>query len=239
MTDRFATLKYRVDKEYSNPLDEVFPDLFKLTEFQIVKHRNTNWQKMVRYVVFMYTKGTPLVNEFPSDLKARKEAALIESGYKRDVQENWDDEAKQLMDVKLEDVFRAIMAFLRHQKHMLWTEIVVCEQELYDYQSARFKPLDKKEDDKDIYAAAKNKGALKELCDTLRKSLDTLYEQFYGDSKEDLMNSEFTESIRPETAERIMAEMSKAEKKEEKKPKTNQRVEVEVDKALADPRLQV
>lgn len=214
MTDRFATLKYRVDRDFTTPLDEVFPELFKMFEFQMLKAQNPGWQKMFKYIVFMYTKGTPLVNEFPSDLKARKEAALLAAGYSRDPADNWDMEAKQMMDLTLEDVFKAIMAFLKFQRHTIWTEIVVCEEELFGYQTIRAKPLViKGEDDKDIYAAAKNKGALKEACDKLIKSLESLYEQFYGDSKEDLMNSEFTEMIRPETAERILAEDIEKEKK--------------------------
>lgn len=217
MTDRFSTLKYRVDKDHSHPLDVVFPELFKMFEFQVLKAQQLGWERIFKYIVLMYTKGTPLVNEFPSDLKARKEAALLVAGYSRDVVDNWDMEAKQIMDLTLEEVFRCIMAFLKFQKNMIWTEIAVCEQELYDYQKVRFKPLDiKGEDDKDIYAAAKNKGALKEACDKLIKSLEALYEQFYGDSKEDLMNSEFSEMITPEKAERIIIEMEKEETKKTK-----------------------
>lgn len=200
-------MKYRVDKDYSRPLDEVFPELFKMFEFQALKANQPGWQRMFKYIIFMYTKGTPLVNEFPTDLKARMEAAVLAAGYTQDSVGNWDMEAKQLMDITLEEVFHAIMAFLKFQKSMIWTEIMVCERELWDYQKVRFKPLDTKgEDDKDIYAAAKNKQGLKEACDRLIKSLDSLYEQFYGDSKEDLMNSEFNEMITPEKAERIMAE---------------------------------
>ncbi len=224
---RFDSLKYPVHKADPNiPLDQQFPRLFSLPEMRRLKERGT-WATIVKYIVFLYDKGTDLIAEYPSDLKARKEEAAALAGYVRDSKGQWNKEAQAIMDIKVPEVHAAILAYLKEQKYVVWTEIVVTEEELYEFQKLRFMSIDtgetrskrkkgeekeefvKKEvTDKEIYEAAAKKDALMKACNERIKQLEVLYGQFYGDSKKDLMDVEFEEMIKPETAERILAQIA-------------------------------
>lgn len=221
MTERFASLKFN-PKKATRPLDLEFPELFRHPEWVKLKAVKS-WRKVVSYILFLYSKDTDLIHEHPSDLKARKDAAAFEAEIEREKNGKWPDEIQDIMDIRNETVFNAIMVYLKFQKHQVWMEITVTEQELYEFQGLRFMAIDagkkkkpkegEDEDDelfgfkggkKEIYAAANEKDELMEACDKRIKKLENLYSQFYGDSKKELMEAEFAEQITPENAERIM-----------------------------------
>lgn len=221
MNERYSQLKYKVHLT-DKALDVAFPALFRSPEMKRLKFIK-NWSKVVKYIVFMYSKETGLIPEFPSELKARKEAAAIDAGFERDLVGAFPQDIQEIMDIQNKDVTAAILAYLKHQSHMVWMEIQVTEQELFDFQKLRFmtidtgtKKLKKKKgeevevndlnspSEKDIYDAARKKDELLEACEKRIKYLESLYNQFYGDSKKELMESEFTEMITPENAERLM-----------------------------------
>ena len=126
------------------------------------------------------------------------------------------------MDIQDREATAAIMQFLKMQRHNVWTEIVVTEQELFEYQSLRFAPVGKKRgktinaiDEKAIIESTVKKEALLKACNTRIAILEGLYEQFFGDNKD--LQSEFQEMITPEKAERIMGESNPFEPEEEEK----------------------
>lgn len=201
--ERFASLRYRVDKRYDKPLNEVFPELFKHDEFKRLS-RKGKWEELACYICLLYDYRSDLLEEYPSDLKARKEAAAITAGFERDKKGEFPKRIQDVMDMKDEDATNAILRFLKVQKHQVWVEIVVCEEELQQYQKIRFKALDEK--DEDIYGSAKKKDTLLEASEKRRKQLKELYTEFYGDNK-DVLDAEFEEMISPETAERILVEV--------------------------------
>jgi hypothetical protein len=229
MTERFSALKYN-PKKATKPFDQEWPNLYRHTEFRRLKELPEG-DKVAAYILFLYSKETDLVHEHPSNLKERKEAAAIEAGFERNADGTWPDVAQALMDIQNQRAYNATMLWLRLQKHVVWTEIVVCEQELFEFQKLRFMAIDtgkrrksKKKDEeeededsedlfgfglgkKEVYAAANEKDSLMEACNTRIKQLENLYQQFYGDSRKDLQNAEFSEMITAENAERIVEEM--------------------------------
>ena len=199
--DRYSAIKYKVHLT-PFPVQKSFPNLFKGVKLP---------DKVLRYIVFLYSKDSGLTQEFQSNLQERKEAAAIDAGYQK-VDGKFPKEILEVMEMKNYDAHGAIMDFLKGQKHHVWTEIIVCEQELFEFQALRFASIgDKKsktttaEEDKEILAAAEKKEKLMKACNERIKQLEILYEQFYGDHKE-LAIVEFEESIRPETAERILGD---------------------------------
>ncbi len=201
--DRFASLKFKVHLA-KFPLDREFPELFRLSEFKKIREDRSDWDRVVRYIVYLYDPGSPLIQEFQNDLKERKEAAAIEAGYIRRVNGAWEDSLVEIMAIKDKDVYYAIMAFLKIFKNHEWVDIVVTEQELFDFQRLRFAPID--ESGKDIYGDAKKKDGMMVSAGDRRASLKILYGQFYGDNK-DVQAAEFEEMITPENAERILKTM--------------------------------
>lgn len=192
-------------------------DLFKHKAFQKLKSR-PDCDKLVNYILWLYHKDSELIQEYQNDLKARKEEAARDAGYTRQTGGTWPDEIRNVMDIRDHEAFDAIMQLLKIQKHNVWLDIVVTEQELFEYQELRFTPVTKKkrrkkkngdsditaEEDKAIIESTVKKGALMKACDERIKKLEGLYEQFFADHK-DVQEAEFTESVTPEKAERILA----------------------------------
>lgn len=202
--ERFSSLRFPVHR-VTDPLDKAFPDLFRLQEFKKLKLRaDIDWQKLVKYICFMYDPKSDLIQEFQGELKERKEAAAVEAGFEREPNGKWPKALLAGMEIKDPEIHAAIMAFLKIFKNHEWTDIVVTEQELYEFQSLRFKAIN--DESSDIYGDAKKKDGLMASASDRRASLKILRAEFYGDNK-DLEAPEFDEMITPENAERILATM--------------------------------
>lgn len=207
MNDRYSSIKYKVFG-VKESLIEVFPEIFKHKEFQKLKNRR-DCDNLIRYIFFLYDKNSQLIHEYQTDLKARKEEAAKDAGYRRQTGGTWGKEIQDVMDIQDHDATAAIMKFLKIQRHNVWTEIVVTEQELFDYQVMRFTPVGKKgkkstaDDEKKIIESTVKKEALRKACNERIAALEVLYEQFFGDNK-DLIAAEFDEMITPEKAERLL-----------------------------------
>lgn len=200
---RFDSLKYPVHNIGDQSVDKAFPELFKDPAFKKLRAR-ADYNRLTKYILFLYDKDSDLTQEFPKNLQGRKDAAATESGYER-TGGKWPKQIQDVMDVKDKDSNSAILAFLKIQKHYIWTEIVVTQQELDEFQALRFASIKKGKNtaESDVIEAANKKEKLKQACESRIKSLEGLYRQFYEDHK-DLQTAEFDEVITPETAERIM-----------------------------------
>lgn len=204
--DRFASLRYPVHTA-TQPLDKAFPDLFKHAEFKKLRMRKEgDWEKVVRYIVFLYDHASDLTFEYQSDLLARKEAAAIEAGFVREASNGkWSDALTEIMEIKDADVLSAIMCYLRIQKNDVWTDIVTTEQELEEFQELRMTSIKiNKGEENDVFEAGKKKDFLMAACDKRVKHLKNRYAEFYADHK-DVQTAEFEEMITPENAMRILS----------------------------------
>lgn len=200
--DRFVSLRYPIHAA-TQPLDKAFPDLFKHEEFKKLRLRK-DWEKIVRYLIYLYDHNSELAFEFQGDLKARKEAAAMEAGYVRGAG-GWGKELDKIMDVSDQDVLGAIMCYLKLQKSDVWMDIVVTEQEMEQFQTLRMTGFKvKKGAELDIFDAGKKKDFLLEACSKRLKHLQNRYAEFYADHR-DVQEAEYTESITPENALRLMA----------------------------------
>lgn len=203
--ERFASLRYPVHTA-TLPLDRAFPDLFKHKEF--IRLRLTyrkDWEKVVRYIIFLYDHGSDLVAEFQGDLKGRKEAAAMEAGFVRKPNGKWDKALQSIMEVQDQDALAAIMCFLKIQKNEVWTDIAVTEQEYDQFQALRMTGFEaKKGEELNIFEAGKKKDFLMEACARRLQHLKNRYAEFYADHK-DVQAAEYVEQITPENALRILS----------------------------------
>jgi hypothetical protein len=206
MKTRYSTVKYKVF-DTSEPLASKFPELFRHKQFQKLRAQ-PNCDDIVRYIVALYDKNSELIHEFQNDLKARKEEAAKDAGFKKS-NGKWPVAVQDIMEIRNQDTNQAILQYLKIQRHNVWMEITITEQELYDYQELRFTPVKKGKktlvDEKLIVESTVKKGALMDACDKRRQKLDALYEEFFGDNVE-LMELEFEEAITPEKAERMLSQ---------------------------------
>jgi len=118
-------------------------DLFRHKVFQKLKAR-PDCDKLVNYMIFLYHKDSELIQEFQNDLKARKEEAARDAGYVRKTGGTWPDEILNVMEIRDHEATDAIMQLLKIQRHNVWTDIVITQQELDEYQELRFTPVLKK-----------------------------------------------------------------------------------------------
>jgi hypothetical protein len=140
---RFDSLKYPVHRlKPGETVDKAFPDLFKKPEFKKIRAR-ADYHRLTCYIVYLYDKGTDLTQEFPNNLQARKDAAASEAGYEK-VAGKWTKQIQDVMDIRDKDSMEAILAFLKGQRYHIWTEIIVTEQELDEFQRIRFQSVGKK-----------------------------------------------------------------------------------------------
>lgn len=185
-------------------------DLFKHKAFAKLKSR-PDCDKLVNYILFLYSKDSELVREFENDLRARKDEAAKDAGFLK-IGGHWDKDLQKAMDIRDNDVHDAIMQLLKLQRHDTWVDICTTEQELFEFQSMRLAPVTKgkvkktptAEEEKLVIESTLKKGTLMKACDERRARLVTLRAEFYGDNK-DVMEAEFDEMITPEKAERLMA----------------------------------
>lgn len=203
--DRFASLRYPIHTA-TQALDKAFPDLFKHKEFKRLRLRK-DWEKVTRYLIYLYDHNSELSFEHEGDLKARKDAAAMEAGYMRDASGEWGASLEGIMDVSDKDFLRAVMCYLKIQKNDVWMDIIVTEQELDEFQELRMTSIKiptKKGEENDIFEAGKKKDYLMEACSKRVKHLKNRYSEFYADHK-DVQAADYDEMINPENALRIMA----------------------------------
>jgi hypothetical protein len=230
--NRFKSMKFNPFRDPTQTIDKVYKDLFRYEEFlELRKYRN--WERLVNYILLLYSKDTVLLDDYQDNLKQRKDAAAEAAGYKRNNSGDWPEEIKLVMEIRQKPAVEAILCFLRHQKSVIWREICISEEELYNFQMLRFNPIEMgtkkvkkkrnepgeedtgevdevtmmKERQKEVYEAAGKKDNLLDACKTRISHLESLYVQFYGDSRKELMEAEFSEMITPEKASRMLSEM--------------------------------
>ncbi len=214
---RFENLKYPVHTVAPDKIHSSFPQLFKHQEFmdfmkqkELAKPKEgekliTNHlfftkgerPKIVKYIIFLYDKGSELNEEFPDKLDDRKEAAMIEAGFAPG--KRWPEKIRAVMDIKNPMTNAMAMRYLKIQNYPVWTDIVVTTQELDEFLKLRFEAVDPN----NALEHAKKKTALMEACQSRRQYLDKLNKQFYDDHT-GLRDAKDLEMITPENNARIL-----------------------------------
>lgn len=213
---RFENLKIPIHTVALDKIESSFPLLFKHQEFSdFMKQREpkpkegeklaTNHlfftkaerPKIVKYIIFLYDKGSELNEEFPDKLDDRKEAAMIEAGFAPGKQ--WPEKIRAVMDIKNPMTNAMAMRYLKIQNYPVWTDIVVTTQELDEFLKLRFEAVDTD----NALEHAKKKTALMEACQSRRQYLDKLNKQFYDDHF-GLRDVKELEMITPENNARIL-----------------------------------
>lgn len=121
-------LKVRIVPQEKSLL-KVFPELNKHQEFK-VKFDNLNRNKVIRYVVYMYDKNTPLRKKFPDILRRKVEAAK-EAGFKINKVGLFEDDVEEFLRGKNDKVNRMIVAYARIYKNFRYSYSITVEESFY------------------------------------------------------------------------------------------------------------
>lgn len=173
----FKDLKYDVFGVESNVLDSVKG----LDHYKPLVHedRRDDLDKIIRYVMVLYDKKSPLVKMVTNIGERKKESALI-SGYDLKTDEKILARLYDWTDVEFE---RIALQFLKDQNDMYWSMIVSNEQTFWEFQRALNAPIDNYKDDKQKMDALNVKSKIMEECNTITERVETYYYKVFGDGE--------------------------------------------------------
>jgi hypothetical protein len=188
----FSKMKFAVNKP--KPTDDLLkkvPSLSLVKQFAICESNNRD--KMIRYCLYMYDSGSPLISMFP-DIKQRKIEAATISGFTKDE----DEEIMKLYTFENSEFLKMVHEFLVYQNNRVWAMIVSSEQTFYEYQQKLLKPVTDADGDKNLLQATQIKSKLMEDCDSINQRLEGYYRKFYGDDEELVKKSDSFRRFTPE-----------------------------------------
>jgi hypothetical protein len=163
------------------------PDLKRLDSF--VEYPGSpggelNQDKVIKYVVLLYSEDS-ILNKRPAiDLPDRKLMAAEYAGFERNKNGEFEvDVVEKLFNLNSFETLRMIHEFLIFQKKHLWTEICTLEQEYDEFIRLRLEPVSDEKDNQTL-AAAERKGKLRKDCKDIRTELISLYKEFFTDNSD-------------------------------------------------------
>lgn len=130
--------------------------------------------KLVRYLVVLYSYDSFLNQRNPLPLSERKQRALSFAGI-----EPSNDVTDQLLLLENDGVLLMVQDFLVAQNHNLWTEIATTEQQYEEAIRLRLQPIKTGATDKVQLDAATKKKALRLDCKEMQGDIDVFYKKFY------------------------------------------------------------
>lgn len=153
------------------PLVELYVEINQYPELRYSGIYDSN--KILKYINYLYSEGTPLTRKFKDNLIARKAEALKLAGLKQTK-----DLESDLFQFKDQAFTKAVVKFLAIQKNELWANIVVDTQFLEDNMLIVLtQSMDGK--DKDIAQTAKIKGDILKINSEVRDRLTGYYKEFF------------------------------------------------------------
>ena len=171
MSDLDFTGLYWNAHNAKKPLIELYAEINQYPELRYTGIYDSN--KILKYINYMYSEGTPLTKKFKDNLFARKSEALKLSGIKINEQVKSD-----IFDFKDYEFVKAVVKFLAIQKNELWTNIVVDTQFI---ENNTLIVLTQSSDgkDKDIAQTATIKGSILKINNDVRDRLVGYYKEFF------------------------------------------------------------
>ncbi len=141
-----------------------------------------NQDKVIKYIVLLYSDDSPLSKKPLAPLEDRKYHAADMAGFKREKKtEDFREKIiEQLFLLNDEDVVNMVIEYLTMLHNDVWSEIVITQQELEEYRRIRIAPVSAQYD-KDLIMAIEKKDKLRASCDDMIKKLKEYTDIFYGD----------------------------------------------------------
>lgn len=97
--------------------------------------------KFMKYVFFVYDPNSDLVDEFPVELRLRKEAAAMDAGWKKDANDQWAEYIEEIFALKHQLTQDLIVDFLKVLKEPVWREMCFQQEELESISRKRLEDL--------------------------------------------------------------------------------------------------
>ena len=155
-------------------------NLDKITDaFGLVVDIRPDIEKLLKYIIYMYDKNTPM-RELYQELQERKIECALLSGYSEKKDKTILEELYNLTDKRACEL---ISSFLKYQNHKSWALLVSNEEVLWQYQQELKNPKTDFRQDKEKLEALEIKSKLMNECDSIIKRIEGYEEKIYGDDK--------------------------------------------------------
>jgi len=164
----FSTLHYNIHGA-KKPVIELYPNIKQYPE--LVSPGISD--KLLRYIIYLYSEGSPLIKKFKDNLVERKSEAMKLAGMKLT-----EDTKTCYFDFKDPEFTSAVVRFLTIQKNGLWSNIVTNEQ-LQSENMAIVIGATMLTDDKKIAETAKLKSTLLDINGQITDRLNGYYKEFF------------------------------------------------------------
>ena len=165
----FSTLTYNVMKYKSDVnLLNMFPTLNAIESFrQCTGDRN----RIIRYIVLCYDKGSPILNRFMRDDIKRKTLAAQYAGWTSDSEGLFDQEVDGIMKCMNHDTNAMIIDFLKTFNDPSWA-LLMTGMESYYQKLKQIITADFGENRRDVFQVEETKGKLFKQAQEMSKALD-------------------------------------------------------------------
>jgi len=172
----FAGLPFPIHKADPNKsLFKQIPELRQIREF--TDCANPDVDKIVKYIILMYAKNSPLVKKF-TDLGIRKSTAADMAGFEADAAIL--PTLYEFIDIEISNM---VIGFLRFQNDLVFAMLASNEQTFYEYQQTLMSQMLMIRNDKDKITALAVKSKLMDDSDIIAARIDKYYKQLYIDDK--------------------------------------------------------
>lgn len=176
-SEDFRGLSFAIDKaDPTKSLIDQIPDLKQVPEFCVFIE---NLDKIIKYIILMYDKNSPLVRKF-TDLATRKMNAATMAGFDLKVD---DDVLQSIYDFIDPRISEMVIGFLRFQNNLLFSMLVSNEQTFFEYQQSLLSAVMMLRNDKDKLTALAVKSKLMDDSDVIAERIEKYYKQIYMDDK--------------------------------------------------------
>lgn len=218
-----AKMAFDVDSVSDNK--DILTEMPKLKEFSSFKGYSgsmgggMNRNRVIKYIVLMYSHDTVLNQRPPLELNDRKLRAAEIAGFEREksgkfrkiivdqlfhlITPKKDDDESDVKKIKYShSILDMVFEYLKAQKSHIWTEICTQEQELDEYIRLRLQPVSD-DKDKDTLIALEKKDKLRASCKAMLKDLANYYKDFFAD------HDDVAESVKEEKKYYTMETLAK------------------------------
>lgn len=175
----------------SKDLMKHFPELSSMESF--AKYAEADRNRLIRYIMLMYDKESPLVKRVQKYKDRQRQAAHL-AGY--DLQKH-EDRLEQVFTLADESIANMVADFIILLNDRKWSLIVSSEATFYEFQRGLFMNVVNVRDDKARLDAITVKAKIMTESDEIDARLERYYSDLFGDDK--LIEVAKKKRIRPES----------------------------------------
>ena len=169
----YNVMKYKVDVNLLN----MFPTLNAIDSFrQYQGDRN----RVIRYIVLCYDKGSPILNRYMRDDVKRKTLAAQYSGWPSDEEGLFDTEVDSIMKCMNHETNAMIIDFLKTFNDPNWA-LLMTGMESYYQKLKQIITADFGEGKRDVFQVEETKGKLFKQAQEMSKALDEAASKLLND----------------------------------------------------------